>query len=248
MLCRSITAKTFEYLTPVMEILPVQLASTPFLSSRSFHLLSSPEGLNNQVSSLMKLRQQAGIERRPFILWEPRPSSCTPSNLNAFLSAIKRVDVFSPNHIELAQIFGASFTKTQGRTVIEKHALDFIEAGIGPSKDGSVVVRAGEGGCMVGSRTHAIEWIEPFYQPGEDGVNSRVVDPTGAGNAFLGSFAVGYLQTGSLIHASHFGNVGASFVVEQVGVPLLETSANGKESWNGVEVFERLREYKAQLG
>lgn len=73
-----------------------------------------------------------------------------------------------------------------------------------------------------------------------------MVDPTGAGNAFLGAYAVGYLETGSVIEAACYGSVGASFAIEQVGMP--EKTLDGDEElWNGVNVLSRLREYTSRL-
>jgi hypothetical protein len=98
---------------------------------------------------------RARLRQRPIILWEPRPSSCTPANLQAFLRAVKTVDVFSPNHIEFSQIYGKSHREELNREWIETRTLQFIEAGIGPSMHGSMVVRAGEGGSMIVSTTQA---------------------------------------------------------------------------------------------
>lgn len=240
-------AKTFEYLTPLIEILPIHLESTPLLSSRAFHLLASPEELTRHVSSLMELRLKAKIEHRPLILWEPRPSSCTPANLEAIFRAVKLVDVFSPNHTELAQMYGSPIPEKVNREFLERCVSGFIDAGIGTSNNGSLVLRAGEAGCMVGSRNQNLEWIEPFYMTCGDRGRHEVVDPTGAGNAFLGAFAVGFLETANLVLAASYGNVGASFALEQVGLPHMERDANGRELWNGVEVGERLRKYKARL-
>ncbi len=188
-----------------MEILPVHLSSTPLLASRSFHLLSSPEELIGQVPSLIELRREAGIEHRPLIVWEPRPPSCHSANLEAMLKAVKLVDVFSPNHIEFAQILGIPQPEILDRDLVEKHALLFIEAGIGPSKHGSLLLRAGEEGCMIASQKRTIQWMESYYKPCEHEKNSKIIDPTGAGNAFLGAFAVGYLETESLALAACYG-------------------------------------------
>ena len=80
----------------------------------------------------------------------------------------------------------------------------------------------------------------------------KVIDPTGGGNAFLGGLAVclarGISSEGLSIgeEAAAWGSVAASFAIEQVGIPKLETDGD-KESWNGVEVAERLAEYKRRL-
>lgn len=205
-------AKTFEYLTPVLPIIPSHIKSTRLLLSHSFHMLSTPEELINQVSSLIELRHKAGVEDRPLIIWEPRPSSCTSENRKLFFQAVKTVDIFSPNHIEFAQIFGNQSPEAIDRTVLESYASCFIKSGVGCSASGAVIIRAGEGGCLVVSNTHSAQWLPPYYRIiGDDLKDSKIVDPTGAGNAFLGAFAIGYLETKDLVHAACYGNVGASF-------------------------------------
>ena len=63
---------------------------------------------------------------------------------------------------------------------------------------------------------------------------SRVVDPTGGGNAFLGGLAVALARGASLEGAAKQGMVAASFAVEQVGMPTLGKDFLGYDTWNGV--------------
>lgn len=58
-------------------------------------------------------------------------------------------------------------------------------------------------------------WLPAYHLPG----SNSVVDPTGAGNAFLGGAAMGYLQHGDFAMAAAYGSVAASFAVEKVGMP-----------------------------
>jgi bifunctional ADP-heptose synthase (sugar kinase/adenylyltransferase) len=76
--------------------------------------------------------------------------------------------------------------------------------------------------------------------------SKEVIDTTGAGNAFLGGLAMGHAETGDWVTAAAYGVVSASFVVEQIGTPLVGTG-EGREVWNGVVVGERLRGYLARL-
>ena len=50
-----------------------------------------------------------------------------------------------------------------------------------------------------------------------------VVDVVGAGNAFCGGFLAGWCQTGNLLTAGICGAVAASFLVEQVGLPVFSS-------------------------
>jgi sugar/nucleoside kinase (ribokinase family) len=195
----------------------------------------------------MELRHKAGVEQRPLILWEPRPSSCVPESENAFFRAVQMVDIFSPNHIELALIFGNPSPEIVDRATLERYVSRFLESGVGLSNTGAVVLRAGEEGCLVASSTQPAKWLPSFYSLVGDTNTSKVVDPTGAGNAFLGAFAIGYLETRDLVHAACYGNVGASFALEQIGVPTVEFRRGGKELWNGFDVYSRLHQYRTRI-
>lgn len=75
----------------------------------------------------------------------------------------------------------------------------------------------------------------------------QVVDPTGGGNAFLGGLTVAIARGKSLDEAAAWGNVAASFAIEQVGVPVLGQNADGQETWNGVRVEDRYAAYETIL-
>jgi sugar/nucleoside kinase (ribokinase family) len=90
-------------------------------------------------------------------------------------------------------------------------------------------VTQGKEGCTLheGKRRHAL----PACQP------DAVVDPTGAGDAFAGTFLAEYLRTGDVKTAAELALAVSSFVVERLGcqenVPTPE------------QARERLREYTA---
>ena len=171
------------------------------------------------------------------------------------------MDVFSPNHIEIARIFRKQNPEVFDRATLEDYAARLLASGIGQSKSGIVTDRAEEAGCLIASPQRPFAWLPPFYEhptvsqtaaqlgdsdntPGGN-LKSRIVDPIGTGNAFVGAFTIGLLKTGSPVEAAMYGNVGASFALEQIGLPKFET--NGEEEvelWNGVEVEARLLEYK----
>jgi sugar/nucleoside kinase (ribokinase family) len=203
--------------------------------------------MRTRVLDILTLREETGISTRPLIIWEPAPLSCKPENLQEFLAVAALVDVFSPNHLELAAMCGIH-EPVSDKAGIEALALKFRASGIGPEGTGAVVVRAGENGCFVLCGLIS-QWLPPFYTTEMiEGQDSKVIDPTGAGNAFLGAFSIGYLQTGGdIIEAACYGSVAASFALEQVGMP--EKSNEGyEELWNGVSVLRRLHKYRARLG
>ncbi|CZT03761.1 related to MAK32 protein [Rhynchosporium agropyri] len=90
-------------------------------------------------------------------------------------------------------------------------------------------------------------WLPAYFSAEE---SERVVDPTGGGNGFLGGMAVALARGREVVEACYWGSVSASFMIEQVGVPVLTTVGAGgeeKELWNGVCVQERLEEYMKRV-
>ncbi|KAL5365832.1 Ribokinase-like protein [Aspergillus floccosus] len=234
--------KSFKYTTPILSIEDSSLANAALLNSKAFHFLDSPQSIGPRVSALLARRAGAGIRERPLIIWEPAPPSCKPENLPGCLDAVSLVDVFSPNHLELLALYGESPPATLDKVHIEDLTAQFLQNDVGPDGKGTVIVRAGECGCVVSTPEIVPTWLPPFYDSHDD----KVVDPTGAGNAFLGAYAVGFIETESVIEAACYGSVGASFAIEQVGMP--EKSTDGEEElWNGVNVLSRLREYTSRL-
>jgi sugar/nucleoside kinase (ribokinase family) len=161
----------------------------------------------------------------------------------------KNVDILSPNHIELASLFNIELTLPIDTSLIETLAKKCLESGIGPSGAGTLVVRAGELGCCVFSRQeNKLVWLPSYHKqenPGSANLTTpdKVIDPTGAGNAFLGGFAIGLLETKNDIKAACYGTVAASFAVEQTGLPGMVDTEDGRELWNNVSVRSRLIEY-----
>jgi sugar/nucleoside kinase (ribokinase family) len=93
----------------------------------------------------------------------------------------------------------------------------------------------------------AIEGIERWI-PAVHTDASKVIDPTGGGNGFLGGLAVALARSHTLEEAAAWGSVSASFAIEQVGMPILGHDDEGKETWNGVIVEDRLSQFKQRMG
>ncbi|KAF9691875.1 hypothetical protein EKO04_009863 [Ascochyta lentis] len=200
--------KTFEYTTPPIRATPDHLSNTPLLRARTFHFFGRPEEILAQVPELLHLRHCHDPSLpRPLIVWEPLPSSCHPSALTTFLSACKLVDVFSPNHLELAALFNDAESRGKPTPFPEvaptlPHLTSlgavFVDAGIGPHSSGTVVVRAGADGAFALAKSasaattpgHVHVQVPAFYALG----SGEVVDATGAGNAFLGGYMAGWLR------------------------------------------------------
>ena len=160
------------------------------------------------------------------------------------MEAVQSVDVFSPNHIELLSLFGYPEVDFR-KELVEELAFKMLEGGVGPQGKGVVVVRAAEHGCLVTSRSISPVWLPPFYGARD----IKIVDTTGAGNAFLGGLVIGHSETGDFVKAAQYGSVAASFLVEQIGVPILEKAnvSRREDLWNGEVPRQRLELYASRL-
>lgn len=247
--------------------------------SKTFHLVCAPsrcidliEGILERRNTIFTLR---GFEYpRPIFVWEPVPSLCTPEELEGFYKAAHLVDVLSPNSLELASFFGKA--NWDGNEESDQGIVkEIISSGIGPTGKGLLVVRAGKEGSYTYCQDKSL-WLPPYHDASIS-KDSPVVDPTGAGNAFLGAMAQAMVSEGrtpidvaqadlkeskvwSDIVNTWDGkdriplslicaSVAASFVVEQVGLPQLSSSPEGEELWNGTTFSQRIHLYiKKMLG
>ncbi|KUJ11849.1 pfkB family kinase [Mollisia scopiformis] len=214
--------KKFRYTTEPLKPLPHDLFASPLLASHTYHFLAAPEDLTRQVSELLELRMQKGIDSRPLLVWEPFPPACQAESLKSILAACSLVDVFSPNHLEITRLFTDADPEEFQPKVLESYAQKFLDHSIGPHGKGCIVIRAAEHGSLSASRAAGCIWSPAFYPTASD--LSRIVDPTGAGNAFIGGFATGLQEKRTLDQAAAYGNVAASFALEQIGLPTLEVN------------------------
>ena len=73
-----------------------------------------------------------------------------------------------------------------------------------------IVIKRGESGQLLYDAGSRARWEIPPYP-------ARLVDPTGAGDAFCGGFLAGYRRTFDALEACLYGNISASLVVEGSG-------------------------------
>ncbi|KAJ5806587.1 uncharacterized protein N7503_004189 [Penicillium pulvis] len=272
--------RDFKYLTPKLRLEPYMLSDTQ-VWSRTFHMVCSPARCISIVHDILQRREQlreAGQApstehalQRPIFVWEPVPDLCTPEEQGKFLEANRVVDVVSPNHMELGMMFdqpGWTVESEESQALVQM----IINAGIGPNGDGCMVIRAGKEGSYAYSRDQKL-WLPAYHQPNTSGATA-VLDPTGAGNSFLGALAQGMVTAGrepfdiiestlspseswkqamdswgqrrDVLGALICATVAAGFVVEQIGVPQISVD-NGKELWNQTEFAERVRLYTQRL-
>ncbi|KAL4781401.1 Ribokinase-like protein [Aspergillus varians] len=271
--------RAFQYLTPKLRLEPHMLSDCQVFS-KTFHMVCSSSRCISIVWDILRRREELQSmghipselpNSRPIFVWEPVPDMCTPEEQQKFLEACREVDIVSPNDLELGMMFGQSCwseADASGKDIVD----NILASGIGPQGKGHLVIRAGKDGCYSYSRGLRL-WLPAYHQPHASG-KSPVVDPTGAGNSFLGALAQGMVSEDrdgaktidsilgesadwckamaasgqhSLPIALIFATIAASFVVEQVGVPRQSTTLEGKEHWNGTEFTERVRLYTEGL-
>ncbi|OAA54363.1 carbohydrate/purine kinase [Niveomyces insectorum RCEF 264] len=243
--------KVFRYTTTPLQPTPDDLPPHFRLSS-SFHMLADPAAVERQVHRLLHVRMEVQANATaggPLLVWEPAPLFCNTSTRDAHVTACRLVDVFSPNHLELLSFFRSlsshEDTARISRREIEDLAEIFLASGIGPMRQGAIVIRAGYQGCLVSSPqiTGHHCWLPAFSD-----ASLHVADATGAGNTFLGAltFSLAFYKKG-IVEAAKFATVAASFALEQIGLPELQSQEGGKEHWNGSEFHARYERYMKQL-
>lgn len=139
------------------------------------------------------------------------PRQVTQKELESFLA---NLDIFSPNVSEAEAMLGPASP--------EEIVAKLINAGAS-----CVALRMGAEGALVADTQSG----QMVHVPA---VETAVVDPIGAGNAFCGGFLVGWRETGDIQLAALYGSVSASFLVEQIGLPSF-SQAVCKEAQNRLD-------------
>ena len=259
-------SKDFDYTTQKIQVDPLML-DKDLLYSKSFHLICSPtrciQVVNDILERLAQERKDIEVlvpQMAPVFVWEPVPTSCKPQELSKVYEALQYVDVVSPNLMELQALFGNHVDINKASTEeIARMSNSLLISGFG-NKPCAVIVRLGAEGCYVAQTFRHISM--PAYHGNSKSMNEdklktrekNVIDPTGAGNAFLGGFCVGLFADSKISGLTDFeagasyGSVAASFVVEQVGMPKRNYDECTKEElWNGEGAYDRLVEYIKRL-
>jgi cytidine kinase len=172
------------------------------------HLHCAPQDVSNWVPVLRKSRCEV-------ILWEPWDDFCVPENRDLFIHNSQQVDIVSPNLRE-------------GRLLTELAHPKQVIIRLRQYGARMVVLRMAEAGSLILDEQGEQFYIPPFGR-------SKIVDVTGAGNAYCGGFIVGLHHTRDPQQAGWYGGVSASFALEQFGAlyPLadLEAKALARLAW-----------------
>lgn len=130
------------------------------------------------------------------------------------------VDIFSPDLADAIERTGTADLHT---------CLDRLQS-VGADV---LALRMGAGGSLIRHVSTGRTWRIPA-------VSTRVVDVTGAGNAYCGGCLIGWVETGDAARAGCYGAVAASFMIEQFALPRpdaamrVEAEARRERVWQAV--------------
>jgi ribokinase len=133
---------------------------------------------------------------------DPGERYMIPERIPYIRQILPTIDAFLPSDQEVRSLFGDDVDLIEA-------ANNFCEWGVP-----LVVIKIGADGVLVRDREydHPIH-LYPYHLPGD----SRVIDVTGAGDAFCGGFMVGLAKTADPIQAAHMGLVSSSLIIEGYG-------------------------------
>ncbi|OXG83439.1 hypothetical protein C349_03002 [Cryptococcus neoformans var. grubii Br795] len=231
----------FEYLYKPVLLSPNSLKGTHFedIVPSVIHFISYPAPRAGIIlDEINDFRISKGWS--PLIVWEPEDES-----LEVVTSIASHVDILGPNQNEALRLYSLltdpTFTDDDFKAVLTKicRSLAYLRPRIG------AVIRAGHLGCCYASADPRgyrpeVKWVPAYWNKERDGYEGKVVDSTGAGNAFMGGIAAALSEGKSLDEAVRWGSVAASFAIEQNGLPQLTKTSDGPELWNGQNPQERL--------
>jgi sugar/nucleoside kinase (ribokinase family) len=162
---------------------------------RAMHLVTEfPD--EPMVGTAIEMREQGVL-----LSLEPLAAGPSAMDWDRMLALIRGVDIVCPDWPTASRVAESQ----------DPRAVLRAWSALGPEL---VAVRHGARGSYVWSQEHDEAWHIPA-------VAARVVDPTGAGNAYGGGLCVGWTSTRDARRAGSCGTISASIVVRQVGLPAM---------------------------
>ena len=164
-----------------------------YLEASAAHI--APLDFLSQGQLLTALRA-AGM---PVITLDPEPEYMHPHRLQDLRLFLDGLTAFLPSEEEIRSLFWG-----------ETHDLWEMAKTLGDFGCRYIIIKRGREGQLLYDAAEKKRWILPAY-------NSRVADPTGAGDAFCGGFLAGFQEHNDAIKAAAYGNVSASISMEGSG-------------------------------
>ncbi len=142
------------------------------------------------------LRQQ-GVS---LITLDPGERYMIPERLPFIREMLPEIDFFLPSRKEIWSLFGEDADLRETAVTLHEWGAPVV------------IIKMGAEGVLVfdGQRHYQ---LRPYHTPND----SRVIDVTGAGDAFCGGLVAGLVKGASVETAVHFGMVSASLVIEGYG-------------------------------
>jgi ribokinase len=171
---------------------PLSLPQT-YLRPKAIHLITEfPD--EPMVATALGLREQGTL-----LSLEPLATGQPVAEWKRMLALAGRVNLVTPDWPTASSVAGSE----NPRLVVEHWSALGAEA---------VAVRHGAHGSYVWSQDRDEIWHVPA-------VPTKVVDPTGAGNAYGGGLCVGWTETRDIRLAGCYGAIAASMLLRHVGLP-----------------------------
>jgi sugar/nucleoside kinase (ribokinase family) len=165
----------------------------PYRKARAVHIC--PLDFTSQSQLIMALKGGSiGI-----VSLDPAPMYMSPVFWKEVRVVLQGVTVFHPSEDELRALFwGETNDLWEMAQTICNFGCEIV------------VIKRGALGQFIYDKNSKRKWELPAY-------SARVVDPTGAGDAFCGGYLAGLLKTNDPIQAAFYGSVSASLAIEGSG-------------------------------
>jgi sugar/nucleoside kinase (ribokinase family) len=137
------------------------------------------------------------LHKRGIVAVDPQ-EDYVKGNENRILAMLKNVDIFTPSQEEVFRLLGHRDD--------EKACREFSAYGAGV-----VIIKMGREGSLIFDSKNSKFFHIPIY-------STKIVDTTGAGDAYCGGLMAMYVKTGDWLKAGMAGAVSASFAVEGFGL------------------------------
>lgn len=179
--------RDFDYLTPRNRLHFSDLlgsdpsSATPASLPSYIHLVSYTWRVKELLGELDQIAAEYPNLKdwKPGLIYEPMPDQWSPTELDAIAPVAHKLYCLSPNHDEAAAFCGLPPSQAADKATIEDITHRLLA--LGPRV---AIVRSGALGAFVASK-HSSGWIPPAVTE-----QSKVVDVTGCGNAFLVSLNI----------------------------------------------------------
>lgn len=181
-----------------------------YLDSKAFMLLAMDLTAQETLSPILR--------KNGLVAVDPQEDYIN-GNIDRILAMLKNVDIFLPSQEEVFRLLGHHDYKMACEQ-FSKYGVHIVVIKMGP-----------EGSLIFDSSNH--EFIKiPIYE-------TKVVDTTGAGDAYCGGFMSMLVKSGNLQKAGLAGSVSASFAVEGFGLtPMLHIDPTEAQAR-----FKKLEQY-----